>query len=191
MNVVYQKSPNLNDSFYMKYVFVVLFSLFVGGAFGQQTGDSLFYRKPENKSAQYLKPIEMASAFGPYMYGGKRLRSPFSLEVPFYELDDPGVNKFFISYRICNTVSQMASFVPLVYIFTRSRTNRATPNEYLTVFLGSLTASLGASIFGQFKLRQAVNRYNAVLAHNQLGLSVQSVPFNNTPVVGGSFIRRF
>jgi hypothetical protein len=63
----------------------------------------LFYR-PFDSS--HLKPIVIA-ANGRYYYGGQRLRSNYSLEIPFGEMDDPEVNRYFKNSRIIRTVGSV------------------------------------------------------------------------------------
>ena len=172
----------------MKYLLVFVFASSLQTAFCQ---DSSFYRKPANKAVAYLQPIEMASAIGPYFYDGKRLRTPFSLQVPFIQLNDPAVNKQFEAYRISNTVAQVVSFVPLFFVLSGTRNSQISRSQYFTVLLASVGVTLGAGIFGQIKIRKAVMGYNAALAKSRLSLSVQGVQLANVPAVGASFTHRF
>ncbi|QJW88224.1 hypothetical protein HNV11_01930 [Spirosoma taeanense] len=142
----------------------------------------------------HLMPIERAyssSALGSiYFYGGKKLSSPYSLEVPFYELDDPTVNHHFKAYRTMTTLSRLTAFVPLAYILLRnSRSNSA----YWTVYGGSIAASLAFVIIGNGQVNKAVSRYNEMLQQPRVGVgvSVAPVPLTGHAAVGVGAAWRF
>lgn len=114
----------------------------------------------------HLRPIERAigsSALGSvYFYGGKKLNSPFSLEVPFIELNDPQVNQHFRNFRTWTTISRLTGLVSLAYfITTGSRNNSAS--QYWTVYGSSLALSLGTIIVANSQVNKAVGRYNTML----------------------------
>jgi hypothetical protein len=74
----------------------------------RQRADTGYYRTAP--VPVHLMPVERAagsSSLGSvYFYGGKKLSSPYSLEVPFYELNDPTVNHHFQTFRTMTTLGR-------------------------------------------------------------------------------------
>ena len=112
---------------------------------------------------------------------GKKLSSPYSLEVPFYELNDPTVNHHFQTFRTMTTLGRVVGLAPLVYILVRRNRNSDT---YWTVFGGSAAASLTFSIIGNSQVNKAVSRYNQMLRQPRVGMSVTPVPLTGQAAVG-------
>ncbi|WP_128545831.1 hypothetical protein [Larkinella soli] len=167
----------------MKFLYILfLVAGFTGTGFGQRPADSTFFQ-PRPGIPAHLKPIERT--IGPvYYYGGKRLRSPYSLEIPFNELDDPEVNRKFRAYRTLVTAGQLVTLVPLAYILTRPKGGYVRPRGYWAVYVGSIVATLGFTIIGNTKVRQAVTRYNKVLADARFGFSVEPLPGSGHAALG-------
>lgn len=145
--------------------------------------DSSHYRSTEVPA--HLLPIERAygsSSLGSvYFYGGKKLSSPYSLEIPFYELNDPLVNHRFQAFRTLTTLSRLTALVPLAYILLQApRSNSA----YWTVYGGSVVASLTLVIIGNSQVNKAVARYNTMLRHTRVGFSVAPVPITGQAAAG-------
>jgi hypothetical protein len=133
----------------------------------------------------HLMPIERAygsSSIGSvYFYGGKKLSSPYSLEVPFFELNDPTVTHHFNTFRTMTTLGRLTALVPLAYILLQNNRNNAT---YWTIYGGSIAASLTFSIIGNGQVNKAVTRYNAMLRQPRIGLSVAPIPLTSQTAVG-------
>ena len=125
----------------------------------------------------HLLPIERgfgSSSLGSvYFYGGKKLSSPYSLEIPFYELNDPEVSHRFQTFRTMTTLGRLISVVPLAYTLL---SQNASTGTYWTVFGGSIAASVTFTIIGNSQVNKAVMRYNEMLRQPRLGLSVTSIP---------------
>ncbi|GAB3907545.1 hypothetical protein GCM10028803_41470 [Larkinella knui] len=153
----------------------------------QRPADSTFYR-PGAAVPAYLKPIERS--FGSYYYGGKRLRSSNSLEIPFNELNDPYVNRQFRTYRTFVLAGQVVAAVPLVYVLTRKRGTFTRSSEYWTVYFGSIGVTLGLTIIGNTHVRKAVTEYNRALANARFGFSVQPMPGTTKTAFGVSLTQR-
>ncbi|WP_461100502.1 hypothetical protein [Spirosoma koreense] len=134
----------------------------------------------------HLMPIERAygsSSLGSiYFYGGKKLSSPYSLEIPFYELNDPEVSHHFQAFRTLTTLSRLTALVPLAYILLQN--NRYNSGAYWTVYGSSIAATLTLSIIGNTKVSKAVTRYNELLRQPRLGVSVAPVPLTGQGAVG-------
>ncbi|GAB3918708.1 hypothetical protein [Larkinella terrae] len=172
----------------MRSVHLILFFLSVlGTALAQRPADSTFYR-PGPAVPAHLKPIERS--FGSYYYGGKRLRSPNSLEIPFNELNDPIVNRHFRTYRTFVVIGQVVAAVPLIYVLTRNRGTYTRSGEYWTVYFGSIGATLGLSLIGNSKVRKAVTEYNRSLANARFGFSIQPLPGTTQTAFGVSLVQR-
>lgn len=133
----------------------------------------------------HLLPIERAygsSSLGSlYFYGGKKLSSTYSLEIPFYELNDPTINHRFQTFRTLTTLSRLTALVPLAYIVLS--TNR-TGGTYWTVYGGSIVASLALSIIGNGQINKAVTRYNELLRQPRMGVSLAPIPLTGQVAAG-------
>ena len=118
-----------------------------------------------------------------YFYGGKKLSSPYSLEIPFFELNDPEVTHHFKAFRTLVTVGRLTALVPLAYILIQNN-NRYSGGAYWTVYGGSLVASLTLTIIGNGQVNKAVSRYNAMLSQPRVGLSVSPIPLTGQTALG-------
>jgi len=85
--------------FVLLTAFVTVFSL---SAHAQRRADDTSHYRTAPIPA-HLLPIERAygsSSLGNvYFYGGKKLSSPYSLEIPFYEINDPTISHRFQAFR--------------------------------------------------------------------------------------------
>lgn len=124
----------------------------------------------------HLMPIERAygsSSLGSvYFYGRKKLSSPYSLEVPFFELDDPTVTHHFKTFRTLTTLSRLTSLATLVYVLFDKNGRNGT---YWVVYGSSVAASLTFSAIGNGQVNKAVTRYNQLLRQPRVGFSVAPV----------------
>lgn len=171
----------------MKRILLFTLLFFIGSITAhaqRRRDDTAHYRT--TPVPEHLMPIERgygSSSLGSvYFYGRKRLSSPYSLEVPFYELDDPTVNHHFQTFRTLTTLSRVTALVPLAYILIRRNTRNGA---YWTVYGGSVAASLTLSIIGNAQVNRAVTRYNSLLRQPRVGLSVAPVPLTGQAAVGG------
>ena len=150
----------------------------------RRTDDTAHYRTEPVPA--HLMPVERAfgsSALGStYFYGGKRLSSPYSLEIPFYELNDPDVSHRFQAFRTLTTLSRLTALVPLAYFLLKS--NRYNQGAYWTVVGGSTAVALTFSIIGNVQVDRAVSRYNQMLRLPRVGLSAEPVTLTGQPAIG-------
>ena len=130
----------------------------------------------------HLKPI-VVGANGRYYYGGVRLRSNYSLEIPFGELDDPEVNHYFKSARVIRTVGTVVSVLPTIYYLLEGGSANVSRRTFWATYLASIGVSLTANIISTLKIRRAVSVYNTRLAQPRIGLSLQHTPLSR-PAVG-------
>lgn len=137
-------------------------------------------------------PIERAvgsSSLGSvYYYGGKRLSSPYSLEVPFFEIADPTVTHRFAVFRSMTTLSRLTALLPLGYILLKQNQNKGT---YWTLYGGSIVASLAFTIIGNSQINRAVTRYNELLRQPRVGLSVAPIHLTGQASVGAGVAWQF
>ncbi|MGV3558281.1 hypothetical protein [Larkinella arboricola] len=172
----------------MRTICSILFCVcFWSVSWAQRPGDSTLYR-PGSAVPAHLMPIERS--YGAYFYGGKRLRSPHSMEIPFNELNNPTVNRHFRTFRTLATVGQAVAVVPLIYVLTRPRTTSTRSGEYWTVYFGSIGITLGLSLIGNGQVKKAVNEYNRALANARFGLSAQPVNGTTQTALGLSLTKR-
>jgi len=154
-------------------------------AHAQRRSDDTSHYRTEPVPA-HLLPIERAygsSSLGSvYFYGGKKLSSPYSLEIPFYELNDPDVSHHFQAFRTLTTLSRLTALVPLAYILLQN--NRTNSGTYWTIYGGSIAASLTLSIIGNSQVSKAVKRYNEMLRQPRIGMSVAPIPLTGQVAMG-------
>ena len=173
---------------------VLLLVVVVGVSFHahaqRQRADTGYYRA--DPVPAHLLPVERAygsSSLGSvYFYGGKKLSSPYSLEVPFYELNDPTVNHHFQTFRTMTTLGRLVGLAPLAYILLQRSRNSGT---YWTVFGGSMAASLTFSIIGNGQVNKAVSRYNQMLRQPRVGVFIMPVPLTGQAAVGAGVTLKF
>lgn len=155
-----------------KYVFLAYLLLFLAvfDSHAQtQKNDTLFYKPFE---ATHLKPIVLG-ANGRYYYGGQRLRSSYSLEIPFGDLDDPEVNRHFKNSRVIRTVGSVVSALPGIYFLLAGRNTGVSRQTFWTTYIASIGVSLASNLIANSQMRKAVNTYNTRLVRPRFGLSIQ------------------
>ncbi|MEZ0540954.1 hypothetical protein [Fibrella arboris] len=162
---------------------------------GYAQRDTSFYRQIPVPS--HLRPIERAigsSALGSvYFYGGKKLNSPFSLEVPFIELNDPQVNQHFRSFRTWTTISRLTGVASLAYFITTGTSSNRN-GQYWTVYGGSVALAFGTIIIANTQVSKAVARYNTMLRQVPTGFIRVGAVYTPTPMgtsvvgVGGAYV---
>jgi len=165
-----------------KYVLgaYLLISCAVMSSYAQiQRSDTLFYKPFETI---HLKPIVIGTN-GRYYYGGQRLRSGYSLEIPFSDLDDPQVNRYFKNSRTIRTVGSVVSALPTIYFLLAGRNGGVSRQTFWTTYVASIGVSLTSNLVANGQMRKAVSTYNLRLARPKFGLSVQEMP-NNRLAVG-------
>ena len=160
--------------------------------------DTSFYR-PASVPA-HLRPIERAlgsSSLGSvYFYGGKKLTGPYSLEIPFFELNDPIVNRHYRNFRIWTTVSRLTALVPVVYFLARTGRSGFNSGEYWTLYGSSAVLAIGTVIVANTQVNKSVARYNSLLRQTYRGSSIQvgaafaPLP-TGLPAVGVGVVGRF
>lgn len=176
----------------LKFIGIGLIVLVSTSTFAQQR-DTTFYRS--SAVPVHLHPIERAagsSALGSvYYYGGKRLSSPNSLEIPFYELNEPTVNRHYRNYRLSTTASRIIAFAPFVYFLTRRTGVRFNSREYWTIYGSSVAASLAITIYGNVQINKGVMQYNYTLRQARLGVSFQPILNSTQQAIGLSLQGKF
>lgn len=175
----------------MKTPFLTLlfaFSILIP-ALAQRTDETAHYRTVPIPA--HLLPIERTagSSLGTvYFYGGKKLSSPFALEVPFYELNDPTVNHHFKTFRTLTTLSRLTSLATLAYVlFSKNGSN----STYWIVYGSSIGASLTFLAIGSGHVNKAVTRYNEMLRQPRVGMSVAPIPLTGSQAIGVGVACRF
>lgn len=168
----------------MKALLTTLLLLFlvITYSHAQRVDDTSHYRSVPVPG--HLLPVERtaASSLGTvYFYGGKKLSSPFALEVPFYELDDPTVNHHFRTFKTLNTLSKLTSLATLAYVlFSKNGSN----STYWIVYVSSVGASLTLLVIGNGHVNKAVTRYNEMLRQPRVGMSLSPVQLTGSVAPG-------
>ncbi|WP_229374415.1 hypothetical protein [Fibrella rubiginis] len=157
--------------------------------------DTSFYRTTPIPA--HLRPIERAlgsSSLGSvYYYGGKKLTGPYSLEVPFFELNDPIVNRHYRNFRVWTTVSRLTALGPVIYFLARTRSSGFNSGEYWTIYGGSAVLAIGTVIVANTQVNKSVARYNSLLRQNyrvQVGAAFTPLPMG-MPALGVGVVGKF
>lgn len=128
----------------------------------------------------HLERIERApgsSVFGTvFLYKGRKLNSPFSVEIPLQELNDPVANGHFRRFRTWTMVGRLTGLASVAYVLLNRTPDRQTSRA---VYIGSLVASVGFSVLSNHQVNTAVQRYNAVVSAPRVGLSLNPTVGNN------------
>ncbi|MEZ4902338.1 MAG: hypothetical protein R2822_11555 [Spirosomataceae bacterium] len=164
---------------YLICTYLLLFSTFYQAIAQTRKSDSLFYQPFETI---HLKPI-VIGANGRYYYGGQRLRSSYSLEIPFADLNDDQVNRYFKNSRTIRTLGSVVAALPTIYFLIAGRNSGISRQTFWTTYFASIGVSLASNLVANGQMRKAVNTYNLRLARPRVGLSVQETA-NNRLVVG-------
>lgn len=115
-----------------------------------------------------------------FFYKGRRLNSPFSVEIPILELNDPIANRHFRRFRTWTTVGRLTGLASVAYVlFNRT----PDPQTRRAVYFGSLLASVGFTLVSNHQVNKAVRRYNAVVGKPRVGLIMIPTEYTN-PILG-------
>ncbi len=133
--------------------------------------DSVYYNPNITRKLYYLKPLQKVN--GSYYYGERRLSSYNSLEVPFFELNDPEVNFHYRRYKTFTGIGQAISIIPTIYFLatfnkTRTRQSGFYSATYLSIIGASLVGSITTSLIGKSHVKKAAIRYNQAIGQNNV-----------------------
>lgn len=153
----------------MKVITTLLFFSISFGIFAQK--DSAYYNPNITRKLYYLKPLQKVN--GSYYYGERRLSSYNSLEVPFFELNDPEVNFHYRRYKTFTGIGQGIGFIPTIYILAtlnkpRTRQSGFYTSTYLGIIGASLAGSITCSLIGKSHIKKAAIKYNQALGQNNM-----------------------
>lgn len=153
----------------MRTVLTLLFFSIAFSSFAQK--DSAYYNPNIARKLYYLKPLQKIN--GSYYYGDRRLSGYNSLEVPFFELNDPEVNFHYRRYKTFTGIGQAIGFIPTIYILSTLRKNLARQTRYYSgTYLGiigaSLVGNLTCTLIGKSHIKKAAIRYNKALGQNNM-----------------------
>jgi uncharacterized membrane protein YeaQ/YmgE (transglycosylase-associated protein family) len=133
--------------------------------------DSAFYHPNIIRKLYYLKPLQKVN--GLYYYGERRLSSYNSLEVPFFELNNPEVNFHYRRYKTFTGIGQGIGFIPTIWVLAtlnkpRTRQSGFYTSTYLGIIGATLLGSITCSLIGKSHLKKAANKYNQALGQNNM-----------------------
>ncbi|MER0440287.1 hypothetical protein [Emticicia sp. W12TSBA100-4] len=153
----------------MKTLLTLLFFSISFSIFAQK--DSAYYNPNITRKLYYLKPLQKVN--GSYYYGERRLSSYNSLEVPFFELNDPEVNFHYRRYKTFTGIGQAISIIPTIYFLatfnkTRTRQSGFYSSTYLSIIGASLVGSITTSLIGKSHVKKAAIRYNQAIGQNNV-----------------------
>lgn len=146
--------------------------LLLGISFGIFAQKDSAYNNPNiTRKLYYLKPLQKIN--GSYFYGERRLSGYNSLEVPFFELNDPEVNFHYRRYRTFTGIGQAIGFIPTIYILATLKKNltrqtRYYSGTYLSIIGATLVGNLTCTLIGRSHIKKAAIKYNQALGQNNV-----------------------
>ncbi len=111
-----------------------------------------------------------------FFYKERRLNSPFSVEIPLLELNDPIANRHFKRFRTWTTVGRLMGLASVAYVLFNRTPDQQTRR---TIYFGSLVASVGFTMLSNHQVNTAVRHYNAVVGMPRVGLIMMPTEYNN------------
>jgi len=120
-----------------------------------------------------------------FFYKGRRLNSPFSVEIPILELNDPLANRHFKQFRAWTTVGRLTGLASVAYVLFNRTPDQQTRR---VIYFGSLIASVGFTMLSNHQVNKAVKRYNALVSAPRVGLMVIPREGNDTIVGVGMVV---
>ena len=153
----------------MKIITTLLFLSISFSIFAQK--DSAYYNPNITRKLYYLKPLQKIN--GSYFYGERRLSGYNSLEVPFFELNDPEVNFHYRRYKTFTGIGQAIGFIPTIYILATlqknlTRQTRYYSGTYLSILGAALVGNLTCTLIGKSHIKKAAIKYNQALGPNNV-----------------------
>jgi len=153
----------------MKTVLTLIFFSITFSIFAQK--DSAHYNPNITRKLYYLKPLQKVN--GSYYYGERRLSGYNSLEVPFFELNDPEVNFHYRRYKTFTGIGQAIGFIPTIYVLAtinkpRTRQSGFYTSTYLSIIGATLAGSITCTLIGKSHIKKAAIRYNQTLEPNNM-----------------------
>jgi hypothetical protein len=151
-------------------IFTFLLFSFSFSVFAQK--DSSYYNPNIARKLYYLKPLQKVN--GNYYYGERKLSGYNSLEIPFFELNNPEVNFHYNRYKTFTGIGQAIGFIPTIYILAtinkpRTRQSGFYTGTYLIVIGATLAGSITCSLIGKAHIKKAAIKYNQAIGKNNLG----------------------
>ncbi|GGD67613.1 hypothetical protein GCM10011514_34620 [Emticicia aquatilis] len=153
----------------MKTLLTLLFLGISFGIFAQK--DSSYYNPNIVRKLYYLKPLQKVN--GVYFYGERRMSSYNSLEVPFFELNNPEVNFHYRRYKTFTGIGQAIGFIPTIYVLAtlnkpRTRQTGFYTSTYLSIIGATLAGSITCSLIGKSHIKKAAIKYNQALGQSNV-----------------------
>lgn len=117
----------------MKIITTLLLLILSFSIFAQK--DSTNFHPNITRKLYYLKPLQKVN--GPYYYGERRLSSYNSLEVPFFDLNNPEVNIHYRRYKTFTIIGQAIGFIPTIWVLATLNKPRTRQSEfYISTYMG-------------------------------------------------------
>jgi len=168
----------------MKRFFTVLLTFAAFTLFAQQR-DSVYFEPLKRND---LKPIVIDR--GRYYYGNQRLKSAYSLEIPFYELNNAATNQYFKQFKTLRTVGTVVVMIPTAYFFYTVGGGNYNRTTFWAFYATGLAGSMFFNLLAETKMRRAVQVFNGGISRNRFGFSGQPLP-NQTVAWGVAYRRSF
>ena len=136
-----------------------------------------------------LKPIHKQG--WQYFYDGKRMYSPYAIQVPLQSLNDREINRYFNQFRGFQQARGFVYLPSLIFLFTNESSSQDAARALLLLFAAGLAADLSLNITSHRRLSKAINLYNfAIMDRASIGLNLDRLPANNQYMVSFGLNKR-
>ncbi len=118
-----------------------------------------------------------------FIYGKQIIDQPSALQIPLLELGDPAVRTAFEGYVNNRKVIKWLGFASAGFsLYTIFNREKVSSTAYWTTVGSTMLVSTYFNIRANKQLVKAISRYNTVLRHSQVGITVSPLPSQSASV---------
>lgn len=162
----------------------------------------LFLAYANQASAQFTKMVPLKPIYKQgwkYFYDGKKLNTPFALQIPLQSLNNNEINERFRKFKKLQRFRFIAYLPSLVYLFSSIHyggghrgysTKSVTTKTFVLLAAGGLAVDITVNSLSHNEMAKAIDIYNLQIAEKStLGLSLNRLP--NQSFLGLNYYFRF
>ncbi|MBX2961901.1 MAG: hypothetical protein KF687_05260 [Cyclobacteriaceae bacterium] len=110
-----------------------------------------------------LKPIHKDG--WRYFYDGKRVNTPYALQIPLSSVNDEEVTKRYKQFTFLSNAGQFLAIVPLVYLIggVTNSGNIYNPETFFWMVIAIFGIDITLDIVAHSQLKKGIDRYNILI----------------------------
>lgn len=140
-----------------------------------------------------LHAIETKNTFlgTKYTYAGKRLSSPYALELPLSQMGDAEAEKHFLVFKKSRNTAKIINLVSAGFsLYAFFNRDQISGRSYW-ITIGSISTVAGFfNIKSSIHLEKAVKKYNNIVSKNKIGLYLDKTPYGQ-PIIAAGVSHKF